>query len=412
MWRISRRMAGGAVSAAGEGPIDVKAGTRAGILTFGRAFPTMSFGKRMVDFELQIADDAPAARVRFAGPLTRATVKAAFADLKPLLARATALEIDMSGVAEIDSAGVAFLAHCAARLGVGKERFRLIAVPDAVARRLDVAGWKLGGPSALFKAEDERLAESVGAAAFDAWGSVHYFLFLASELFFHGVVAPFRGRLPRLGLFVEQMSRIGAGSAPIVLLVSVLVGLTTALQAAYQLRTFGANIYIADLVSISMLRELGPLMAAILVAGRSGASITAEIGTMKVNEEIDALTLLGVSPIEYLGVPRAYAAVVTQPLLGVLAALVGIAGGFVVALTALGLNADAYFNETLTAVFPADLVFNIMKSAVFGWIIAAVGLFYGLRVSGGAEGVGRATTRSVVASIFLIIVADCAFSFA
>jgi phospholipid/cholesterol/gamma-HCH transport system permease protein len=152
-------------------------------------------------------------------------------------------------------------------------------------------------------------------------------------------------------------------------------------------------------------------MAAILVAGRSGAAITAEVGTMKVNEEIDALTLLGINPIEYLGVPRLYAATITQPLLGVSAAVVGIAGGFVIALTVLDINLTAYFAETLTAVFTADLLFNIYKSVVFGWIIVAVGLFYGLQVDGGAEGVGRATTNSVVTSIFLIIVADCAFSF-
>ena len=372
----------------------------------------MAVGNDMPELEIQIAAEGPEARVRLAGPLTRGTVRAAFAGLKPIVGRCAALEIDMAGVCEIDSAGVALLGWCAGHLGLGKERFRLVGVTDAVARRLDMSGWKFGGPAELFKAKSAPLAESVGGAAVDAWGSVHYFLFLVSEIFYHGILGPLRGRLPRGALFVEQMSRIGAGSAPIVLLVSVLVGLTTALQAAYQLRTFGANIYIADLVSISMLRELGPLMAAILVAGRSGASITAEIGTMRVNEEIDALTLLGVSPIEYLGVPRVYAAVVTQPLLGVTAAIVGIAGGFVIALTVLGLNADAYFNETLTAVFPADLLFNVAKSAVFGAIIAAVGLFYGLRVSGGAEGVGRATTRSVVASIFLIIVADCAFSFA
>jgi phospholipid/cholesterol/gamma-HCH transport system permease protein len=317
----------------------------------------------------------------------------------------------MSGVDEIDSAGVALLGHCLRQRAAGAGRMSLHAVPEAVASRLDMTGWNIDGPTALYERPRAHLAESVGGAAVDVAGTIHYFLYLMSEIFYHAIVAPFRGHKPRVGLFVEQMSRIGAGSAPIVLLVSVLVGLTTALQAAYQLRQFGANIYIADLVSISMLRELGPLMAAILVAGRSGAAITAEIGTMRVNEEVDALTLLGVNPIEYLGVPRVYAATITQPLLGVLAALVGIAGGFVVALTVLGINGTAYFNETLTAVFAGDLVFNVVKSAVFGWIIVVVGLFYGFRVAGGAEGVGRATTRSVVASIFLIIVADCIFSF-
>jgi len=338
------------------------------------------------------------------------TVARAFTGLKPFL-RGGALELDLSGVAEIDSAGVAFIGHCFRELGVGAGACSLVAVPPDVARNLDLAGWNYSGSTALHTRERVSLPEAVGTDAHGLYRHVFYFLFLVSEIFYHAVVLPFRGRRPRGALFVEQLSRIGAGSAPIVLLVSVLVGLTTALQAAYQLRQFGANIYIADLVSISMLRELGPLMAAILVAGRSGAAITAEVGTMKVNEEIDALTLLGINPIEYLGVPRLYAATITQPLLGVSAAVVGIAGGFVIALTVLDINLTAYFAETLTAVFTADLLFNIYKSVVFGWIIVAVGLFYGLQVDGGAEGVGRATTSSVVTSIFLIIVADCAFSF-
>jgi len=365
----------------------------------------------MNNFDIQIAAEGPVTKVRLRGSLTRFTVADAFSGLKPVLGHGTALEIDMSGVDEIDSAGVALLGLCASRRGAGAGRLSLYAVPEAVASRLDTAGWSIDGPTVLYEQRKSRITETVGSAAVDAGGDVHYFLFLMSELFYHAVVAPFRGRKPRVGLFVEQMSRIGAGSAPIVLLVSVLVGLTTALQAAYQLRTFGANIYIADLVSISMMRELGPLMAAILVAGRSGAAITAEIATMRVNEEIDALQLLGVNPIEYLGVPRVYAAAITQPLLGVIAAIVGICGGFVVALTVLDINGSAYFNETLTAVFTGDLLFNVAKSVVFGWIIVVVGVFYGMKVSGGAEGVGRATTRSVVMSIFLIIVADCAFSF-
>jgi phospholipid/cholesterol/gamma-HCH transport system permease protein len=225
------------------------------------------------------------------------------------------------------------------------------------------------------------------------------------------VVMPFKGVMPKGKMFVEQMSRIGAGSAPIVLLVSFLVGLTTALQASYQLRQFGANIYVADLVGISMMRELGPLMAAILVAGRSGAAITAEIGTMQVNEEIDALKLIGINPLQYLAVPRFYAVTLTQPMLGVMGAMIGIFGGFLIGLFSLDISGNAFLSELLSAIFMDDLIFNMYKSVIFGWIIVVVGVYYGMRVSGGAEGVGRATTHSVVTSIFFIIVADCVFSF-
>jgi phospholipid/cholesterol/gamma-HCH transport system permease protein len=234
---------------------------------------------------------------------------------------------------------------------------------------------------------------------------------LLSEVFYNGFVRPFKGYKPRFKIFFEQMARLGAGSAPIVLLVALLVGLTTAFQGAYQLRRFGANIYIANLVGISMMRELGPLMAAILVAGRSGAAITAEIGTMKVNEEIDALKLLGINPIQYLAVPRFYAITIAQPLLGVLSALMGIVGGYLIAVLYLGLNSASFVNQTLGAVGVNDLTFNLIKSVVFGWLIVVVGVHYGMQVSGGAAGVGRATTNSVVVAIVLIIIADCLFSF-
>jgi phospholipid/cholesterol/gamma-HCH transport system permease protein len=238
------------------------------------------------------------------------------------------------------------------------------------------------------------------------------FLYLLSEIVYQGVVTPFKGVKPRGKIFVDQIGRLGAGSAPIVWLVALLVGLTTAFQSAYELRQFGANIYVADLVAISMLRELGPLMAAILVAGRSGAAITAEVGTMRVTEELDAMKLIGINPIQYLAVPRVYAVVITQAMLGVTSAVVGIVGGLIIAVYYLDLSVTSFVVEAVGSLTVDDLLHNLSKSMVFGVIIVVVGVFFGLRVKGGAEGVGRATTHSVVASIFLIIVADCAFSFA
>ncbi|MCU0662026.1 MAG: MlaE family lipid ABC transporter permease subunit [Myxococcota bacterium] len=364
-----------------------------------------------MSLRLHMAKEGSMPVVRFEGALNRHTVPQAYKTVGTLLSGKGPAVFDLSGVQDFDSAAAAFLGHCFMRLGSGPQGLHLANLPSAVAHSLEGAAWDYRVDTPLVVEPQSPFVESVGSEAAAFGQQVYYFVFLLSELFFAAVIAPFRGRLPRLGPFLEQLSRIGAGSAPIVLLVALLVGLTTALQAAYQLRQFGANIYIADLVGISMMRELGPLMAAILVAGRSGAAITAEIGTMKVNEELDALRLLGLSPIEYLGVPRVLAASVTQPLLGVAGAITGIAGGFIIALTVLDLNYSAYYNESLTAVFVADVAYCLYKSAVFGWIIVVVGLYYGFRVEGGAEGVGRATTNSVVMSIFLIIIADCAFSF-
>ena len=360
---------------------------------------------------VEVREAGDAREVEIAGALTRLTVAAVFERVAPILRDRRPLVLDLAGVTEMDSAGVALVAHACDKLGAGPDGCRLRNVSDRVAERLALAGWDYSGGPIGAEARRQPLLEAVGEETERAGRQAHYFLYLLSEIFYQGLVAPFRGHRPRLRLFVEQLARLGAGSAPIVMLVALLVGLTTAFQSAYELRQFGANIYVADLVAISMMLELGPLMAAILVAGRSGAAITAEIGTMRVNEEIDALELIGIHPIQYLAVPRIYAVAITQPLLGVSAAIVGIAGGLIIGLFYLDISVAAFVHEAIASLVLGDLIHNVVKSAVFGVVIVAVGVFYGMRVRGGAEGVGRATTSSVVTSIFSIIVVDCIFSF-
>lgn len=359
---------------------------------------------------IETSESAGRVVVTLAGPLDRETVPRVFGEALPLLERKTPLTFDMGGVSRMDSAGLALLTFCARRLGSGPTGFALRRVGGEVAKTLALAGGDHAAGVEPVAFDRSGFAESLGGEADTFARAVQYYLYLLSETFFHGVVSPWKGLRPRLRIFVEQLALLGAGSAPIVWLVALLVGLTTAYQAAYQLRQFGANIYIADLVSISMMTELGPLMAAILVAGRSGAAITAEISTMQVNEEIDALRLIGVQPIQYLVVPRVYAVVITQALLGVTSAIVGIFGGFAVAVAMLDLSPVAFLDRAVHSLVLVDLLNNVIKSAIFGFIIVTIGAFFGLRVSGGAEGVGRATTSSVVTSIFLIIVADCVYS--
>ncbi len=362
-----------------------------------------------LEIDIGIKSPVPLAVVK--GALTRHTVADAFKKLGPFFSKGDGLVLDVGGVSEIDSSGIALIGYGYKRLGGGPTGCTIKGMGPALAKKLELAGWDFNGEEALAVEPKEPFVESIGGGAEKAGQQLYYFAYIVSEVFYQAIIMPFRGARPRVGLFVEQMSRIGAGSAFIVSLVALLVGMTTAMQAAYQLRQFGANIYVADLVGIAMMRELGPLMAAIIVAGRSGAAITAEIGTMQVNEEIDALKLIGVNPIQYLAIPRIYAVTITQALLGITAAFVGILGGYVIAMTSLGITASAYLVETLSAVMLDDLIFNLYKSIVFGWIIVTVAVYFGIRVSGGAEGVGRATTNSVVVSIFAIIVADCIFSF-
>jgi phospholipid/cholesterol/gamma-HCH transport system permease protein len=183
-----------------------------------------------------------------------------------------------------------------------------------------------------------------------------------------------------------------------------------AFQAAFQLRQFGANIFVANLVGVSMVRELGPLMTAIVVAGRSGSAISAELGTMVVGEEIDALRTMGINEIRFLVIPRVYAITFTQPAVTLFSMAIGVFGGFLIAILYLDLSAAAYLQQTASSLTLNDLITGLSKSVVFAWIIVLVGCHCGLRITGGAEGVGRATTASVVASIFLIIVADSVFT--
>jgi phospholipid/cholesterol/gamma-HCH transport system permease protein len=202
----------------------------------------------------------------------------------------------------------------------------------------------------------------------------------------------------------------GVSALPIIGLLSFLMGVVIAYQAAEQLRTFGANIYIVDLIGISVLREIAPLVTAIIVAGRSGSSFTAQIGTMKVTEEVDALRTLGMSPLELLVLPKILALVVALPLLTVYADLTGVLGGMIMAMTKLEISFPEFTARFGKAVAAKHFLIGIAKAPAFAAIIALVGCYQGFQVRGGADSVGRHSTISVVQSIFLVIVMDAFFS--
>ncbi len=205
----------------------------------------------------------------------------------------------------------------------------------------------------------------------------------------------------------QQMVIMGVDSLGIVCLVGAAVGMVLALQAAYQLRQFDAVLYTGALVSVSMARELGPLVAAILISGRVGARMAAELGTMKTQEEIDALTTMGLNSVRYLIAPRCLALIAVLPCLTVIAVLMGMAGGFFVGTVAVGIDPYLYIAKNFDALVLKDIYTGLIKSVVFAVLIALVSCQQGLSVEGGAEGVGKATTQAVVISIILIIISDC-----
>ncbi|HET9523949.1 MAG TPA: ABC transporter permease [Terrimicrobiaceae bacterium] len=234
---------------------------------------------------------------------------------------------------------------------------------------------------------------------------------LNAQILYWIFVAPLSGK-PRFKLsqVFHQMVRIGVQALPMASLVAFSIGLTLAMQGAYQLSKFGATAYVPDLVSLTLLRELGPLLVGVVVIGRSGSAITAELGSMKVAEEIEALRAMAINPERFLVVPRFLAMLVMLPVLTIFGNYIGFVGGWSICYFALDMNTTAYILRLVGSAHPIDLYAGIVKSFVFAWLIATICSQAGLEVTGGAEGVGQATTSAVVTSIIAMLVANAALT--
>jgi phospholipid/cholesterol/gamma-HCH transport system permease protein len=211
----------------------------------------------------------------------------------------------------------------------------------------------------------------------------------------------------RIKQAIKQAEKIGASSLPIVSLISLFTGMVLALQSAYQMQKIQAEMYIASLVALSMVRELGPVLTALIVAGRCGAAITAEIGTMKVTEQIDAMETLATNPINYLVVPRFWALLISLVILTIYSNFIGIIGGYIIGVYKLRIPHHMYVKMTFDPLKQSDIRNGLYKSIVFAIVICIIACFEGIRAQEGAEGVGKATTSSVVRSFVLIIACDC-----
>jgi len=312
--------------------------------------------------------------------------------------------IDLSNLKKLDSLGGSLLAELSVRGHVAGKQVRFTGVSEDVENGL--SRYYFPSPELRIPSQKLKIIEELGQKIVEFWEAAGDLLLLISETIYWSVIALWRADGHRKGGVEAQALAIGVGALPVVATISFLVGLVLALQSAAQLRQFGANIFVADLIAISMTREMGPLMTAILLAGRSGSAIAAEIATMQVNEEIDALRTMGLNPVRYVVVPKVWGILLTAPLLSIMATVIGIAGGFVIAVSTLDLSPQAFFTEAAGALQLVDIISGIVKSLVFAVLIVILAAFYGFRVKGGPEGVGRVTTTSVVVSIFAVIVAD------
>jgi phospholipid/cholesterol/gamma-HCH transport system permease protein len=353
------------------------------------------------------------ATIRLAGRLSLNDLQPLMADLQaiPERLKPLRLSVDLAGVEYMDSAGALALIEL-------ENRARSLSIPFDL---LNVSGKNQGLLSLIDRGALQRpplrpesirldvvvkLGELVRSQVRDFFEIMSFVGDLAIALAY-SLAHP---RVVRWADVAFYMKRAGADGLPIVALISLLLGLIMAFMSSLQLKQFGANIYVANLVTIAMVRELGPIMTAILVAGRSGSAFAAEIGTMIVNDEVNALVTMGFDPTRFLAVPKVIAAMIVVPILTVYSDLFAILGGLIVGVTGLDLTFYTYIQQTKASISIFDFVTSLIKSVVFAVLISGIGCQRGFQVKGGAEGVGMSTTSAVVSAIFLIILFDSAFA--
>ncbi len=350
--------------------------------------------------------------LRLQGRLSLAEAAALWAELRQHtdpIARNQTLHFEMSEVESVDGGAMALLSQLRADLHRRGAASEFLGANPSVSEIIHLYRGDVAVGPRKRRLPIRTLAQ-IGNA------TVHLFQEIQLVLAFFGQMLISAGRVlrhPRTANWREllpTMERTGVDAVPIVILINFLVGFVMAFQGAVQLKQFGANIFVADLVGLSVTRELGPLMTAIILCGRSGAAFAAELGTMTVSEEIDALRTMGFGPMRFLVLPRSIALMLVAPVLTLIADVVGMIGGLFVGIASLDLTFAGYFYETQKALTLWDVFSGLIKSAVFALVVALIACQQGLATTGGAEGVGRRTTSAVVATLFALILVDAAFT--
>jgi phospholipid/cholesterol/gamma-HCH transport system permease protein len=351
-------------------------------------------------------------RCALAGRISLENVPALQADLRGLLKRLqpSQLQLDLSKIDYMDSSGALILLT----LQKGARR-RTISVsflnttPEAQ-RVLDLIDLEAIATPALRQDKELDFFEQLGQGAASLVHEAYLLTVFFGELLCTLAAVVVRPLQVRWTEVLIYMNKTGVEALPILGLMSLLMGLVVAFMSSFQLQQFGAVIYVADLVGVGFVRELGSLLTGILISGRSGSAFAAEIGTMKVNEEVDALEVMGFNPVRFLAVPKVLASIFVMPVLTVYCMLFGLLGGLIVGVAVLDISTYAYINETRKALSIFDLYYSLFKSLVYALIISGIGCHRGFQVRGGAQEVGRATTSAVVTSLFVVIVASSIFS--
>jgi phospholipid/cholesterol/gamma-HCH transport system permease protein len=320
------------------------------------------------------------------------------------------LEVDLAQVEYLDSSGALALIFLEKEAKKKDIPFAFVKTTEEAERIMGLIDPEELDRPLLRQAEKLNFFEFLGKTALGLWHEGYNLLSFFGKLLTSLMFLIFRPRLVRWGEVLVYMQKTGVEAVPILGMMSLLMGLVLAFMSSFTLRQFGAMIYVAALVNVAFARELGSLLTGILIAGRSGSSFAAEIGTMKVNEEVDALEVMGFEPVRFLAVPKVLATMFVMPVLTLYSMFFGILGGFLAAVTLLDLTIFTYINETRKVLELFDIFYSLFKSVIYGMIIAVIGCQRGFQVRGGAQEVGTATTSAVVAGLFLIIVAAALLS--
>ncbi len=351
------------------------------------------------------------ARVRLSGAWTTGQLAALEARVQEFAWPAgPTVSLDAGGIVALDTGGAWLLQRILRQLAADGKQARLEGLRSEFGGLHDLVSERLQQLAEVHPPRPPGFLEGIGRnswAHVEQAGALLAFIGETLVAILRTLLRPARIRWAALFANLEQA---GVNALPIVGLLSFLLGIVIAYQGGVQLRSYGANIFIVELVSLTMLRELAPMMAAIIVAGRTGSAFTAQIGTMQVTEEIDALRTIGISPMDLLVLPKLFGLMLALPLLAVFADAMGVLGGMVMASVILDVSFSDFLDRIPQTVSLTSFLIGVGKAPVFAAIIAMVGCFQGFQVHGGADSVGRQTTVSVVQSIFLVIVADAGFS--
>jgi phospholipid/cholesterol/gamma-HCH transport system permease protein len=320
------------------------------------------------------------------------------------------LEVDLGQVEYLDSSGALALIFLEKEAQTRNIPFSFANASESTQRIMGLIDPETLDLSPLRQEEELNFFEQLGQGALGLLDEGYQVLSFFGKVLTSLISLFFRPRLIRWNEVLVYMQKTGVEAFPILGMMSLLMGLVLAFMSSFTLQEFGAIIYVAALVGVGFVRALGALLTGILMAGRSGSSFAAEIGTMQVNEEVDALEVMGFEPVRFLAVPKVLATMLVMPILTLYSIFFGLLGGFLVGVTVLDISIYTYINQTQNALEVFDIFYSLVEAVVYGMIIATIGCQRGFQVRGGAEEVGTATTSAVVAGLFLIIVAAAIFS--